>query len=422
MTEAAESGAWQGKAPHPAIFLVMYLPFGIASGYFSVTLGYLLAHAGVSTAAIAVLVATLTWLQVFKIVWAPLVDTVLTYRGLYALACITLVASLAGTGLVPASPASMPLLSALAILMGAAIGLIGVTTNGLMARISPPGQRGRAGGWSMAGNLGGTGLGGGLGLWIATHSTVHWLSAVVLAALSACALAALRFVPEPDHPHRGATFPVTLRNLLTEIWAMIRARPGALALLIMALPMGTGSASNLFSAIAGDWGASGNLVALVTGVLSGVVAALGCLAGGYMCDVIDRKGGYMLAGMLMVACTLTMVVAPKTPAIFAVLTLAYAMIGGIAYGACYAVVLDASSSRAAASKCDVLISLSNLPIAAMTVIDGAAQTRFGTNGMLLTESAAGVAAVVLYLGVAVLTRRHAPDMRLVEPGVVSDYS
>jgi hypothetical protein len=29
---------------------------------------------------------------------------------------------------------------------------------------------------------------------------------------------------------------------------------------------------------------------------------------------------------------------------------------------------------------------------------------------------------VLYLGVAVLTRRHAPDMRLVEPGVVSDYS
>ena len=411
------------RAPHPAVFLIMYLPFGISSGYFSVTLGYLLSHAGVSTAAIAVLVSILTWLQVFKIVWAPLVDTVLTYRGLYALACGTLVISLAGTGFVHASPAAMPLLSALAILMGAAIGLIGVTTNGLMARVSPPGQRGRAGGWSMAGNLGGVGLGGGLGLWIATHSGIHWLSAVVLAAVSACSLLALRFVPEPDHPHRDAHFAGTLRNLLLEVWAMIRARPGALALFIMALPMGTGSASNLFSAIAGDWGASGNLVALVTGVLSGLIAALGCLVGGYMCDVIDRKGGYMLAGMLMVACTLTMVVAPKTPAVFAVLTLIYAMIGGMAYGACYAVVLDAASSRAAASKCDVLISLSNLPIAAMTVIDGAAQTRFGTDGMLLTESAAGVAAVLLYIGVAVATRRRpGPDPRDVQPGMLSDFS
>jgi PAT family beta-lactamase induction signal transducer AmpG len=297
--------------PHPAIFMVMYLPFGICTGYFSVTLGYLLSHAGVSIAAIAILVSILTWLQVFKIVWAPLVDTMLSYRGFYALACVTMVASLAGTGFVHASPAAMPLLSVLAVLMGAAIGLIGVTTNGLMARVIPQARRGRAGGWSMAGNLGGVGLGGGLGLWIAMHTGLHWLSAVVLAGLSACALPALRFVPEPDHPHRADRFAGTLRNLAVEVWGMVRARPGALALLIMALPMGTGSASNLFSAIAGDWRASGNLVALVTGVLSGLVAALGCLVGGTLCDAIDRKGGYMLAGLLMVACTLTMVVAPK---------------------------------------------------------------------------------------------------------------
>jgi MFS family permease len=393
------------RAPHPAIFLAMYLPFGIGSGYFAVTLGYLLSHAGVSTAAIAALVSVLTWLQVAKIVWAPLVDTVLTYRALYGIACLTMAACLAGTGLVPAAAAAMPLLGGLAVVMGAAIGLMGVTTNGLMARASAPAQRGRAGGWSQAGNLGGMGLGGGLGLWIATKSGAPWLSAVVLAALSVCALAALPFVPEPDHPHREARLAGTLRNLAREIWGLLRSRPGALALLIVLLPLGTGAAGNVFSAIAGDWGASGDLVALVTGVLSGLVAAVGCLIGGYLCDAIDRKAGYLLAGGLMAACALAMVAAPKTPAVFAVLTLVYAATSGMAYGACYAVVLDVAASRAAATKCDVLISISNVPIAAMTMIDGAAQTRFGSNGMLLTEAGAAVLAIALYGGVATLTRR-----------------
>jgi MFS family permease len=400
------------RVPHPAIFLAMYLPFGIGTGYFSVTLGYLLAHAGVSTAAIAALVSVVTWLQVGKIVWAPLVDTVLTYRGLYCLACLTMAACLAGIGLVPASPSSMTLLGGLAVVMGAAIGLMGVTTNGLMARVSAAGQRGRAGGWSQAGNLGGTGLGGGLGLWIATHSGAPWLSAVVLAGLSACAVGAVAFVPEPDHPHRTARLAGTLRNLVAEIWGLVRSRPGALALLIMLLPLGTGAASNVFSAIAGDWGASGNLVALVTGVLSGLVAAFGCLIGGYLCDVIDRKAGYLLAGGLMAGCALAMVAAPKTPAVFAVLTLFYALTSGMAYGACYAVVLDAAASRAAATKCDVLISISNVPIAAMTMIDGAAQTRFGSDGMLLTEAVAGALAVLLYTGVAVATRRGSASVAM----------
>jgi hypothetical protein len=77
----------------------------------------------------------------------------------------------------------------------------------------------------------------------------------------------------------------------------------------------------------------------------------------------------------------------------------------MAYGACYAVVLDgAAKGGAAASKCDVMISLSNVPIAAMTMIDGLAQTRFGTDGMLLVEAGAGVLAIGVYLAVAWGTR------------------
>jgi hypothetical protein len=48
-----------------------------------------------------------------------------------------------------------------------------------------------------------------------------------------------------------------------------------------------------------------------------------------------------------------------------------------------------------------------MPIAAMTVIDGAAQTRFGSDGMLLTETLCGVGAILLFAGVAAATRRRA---------------
>jgi MFS family permease len=395
MNETAEPAC----GPHPAIYLVMYLPFGIASGYFSVTLGYLLSHAGVSTAVVAALVATLTWLQVAKIVWAPLVDTVWTYRGFYALACVTLSLGTAVTGLVAADAGAVGVLGVLALLIGAAMGLIGVTTNGLMARASAPARRGRAGGWAMAGNLGGSGIGGGLGLWIATHSALPWASAVVLGGLSLCGLAGLRFVREPEHAHRAGALTATLGNLAAEVWAMARSRPGALSLLIMVLPLGTGSAGYLFSAVAEDWRAPAGLVALVTGVLSGMVSAAGCIAGGYVCDWIERRPGYLLMAGLMAACTVAMAVLPKTPVSFAVLTLVYAGIAGMAYGACYAVVLEIAARGAAATKCDVLVSLSNVPIAAMTMIDGLARTRLGTDGMLLVESASGVLAIGLYLAV-----------------------
>ncbi len=397
------------RVPHPAVFLAMYLPFGISTGYFSVTLGYLLAHGGVSTGAIAGLIATVTWLQVFKIAWAPLVDSVLTYRGIYLLACATLAVSLAATGLVHPGPETMPLLRLLAILVGVAMGLIGVTTNGLMAGATPPAQRGRAGGWSQVGNLGGTGLGGGLGLWIATHSAIPWASAATLAVVCAVCTNAVAFVAEPVHAHRQPHILGTLRNLGREVWRLARSRVGALGLLIMLLPFGTGSAAKLWSAIAGDWGVSGDLVALVTGGISGLAAGAGCLIGGYLCDAMDRRTGYLLAGALMAACTLGLLAAPKTPASFVSLTLIYALIGGMAYAACYAVVLEASGTVAAASKCDLLISISNLPIAAMTMIDGAAQTRWGSDGMLLTETLCGVGAIVFFACVAAATRGKAAN-------------
>ena len=60
----------------------------------------------------------------------------------------------------------------------------------------------------------------------------------------------------------------------------------------------------------------------------------------------------------------------------------YALITGLTYAGFSAVVLEAIGLGAAATKYNVFASLSNMPIAYMTVIEGWAQTRWNVSGML----------------------------------------
>jgi len=74
---------------------------------------------------------------------------------------------------------------------------------------------------------------------------------------------------------------------LQELWQLIRNRSGILAFILCFLPIGTGAV--VFSSIAGEWAASSNTVALINGVLGGAISAVGCIAGGWLCDRIAKK-------------------------------------------------------------------------------------------------------------------------------------
>ena len=60
----------------PAIFAPLFAPFGISSGYITVTLAFLLSEAGLSTAIIGTIIALSVWPQTVKMLWAPFVDTI----------------------------------------------------------------------------------------------------------------------------------------------------------------------------------------------------------------------------------------------------------------------------------------------------------------------------------------------------------
>jgi predicted MFS family arabinose efflux permease len=200
-----------------------------------------------------------------------------------------------------------------------------------------------------------------------------------------------------------------LLDVLKDLWRVVRARAGILALLICFLPIGSGAASNLWAAVADDWHASANTVALATGVFSGIVSALGCIFGGYGADRMDRKTAYALYGLLMALSTVAMAVAPRTETMYVVFTLIYAFIQGLTYAGFTAVVLETIGLGAAATKYNLYASLSNMPIAYMTLVDGWAHTRWGAAGLLNVEAAFGVVGIIVFIVVAmVLPRRALP--------------
>jgi len=216
---------------------------------------------------------------------------------------------------------------------------------------------------------------------------------------------------EPPALSRSGRYLRDVRNVLHDLWQVVRSRPGMLALLIVFLPLSTGAASNLWAAVADDWHASAETVALVTGVLGGIFSATGCLVGGFACDRMNRKSAYVLYGVLQASCAVAMALAPRTEAMYILFTLLYALITGLTYAGFSAVVLEAIGLGAAATKYNVFASLSNMPIAYMVVVEGWAHERFGAAAMLYAEAAFAVAALLVFVSAAWLLARRSPRRR-----------
>jgi MFS family permease len=273
-----------------------------------------------------------------------------------------------------------------------------------MAHASTDEEQGRAGGWFQAGNLGGQGIGGGIGLLLAQKLPAAWMASSALAAGCLTCAVGLFLIPEPASTIRGPGIGTSLVNVAKDIWTVAKSRRGFLALVLCFLPIGSGAASNLWAAVSNDWSASAGTVELVTGVLGGVVMAAGCLVGGFICDRMDRKKAYMMFGVMQAGCATAMAIAPHTQMNYIVFTMVYAVITGFTYAGFTAFVLEAMGLGAAATKYNLYASLSNFPIMYVTSIDGWAHGRFGPSGMLFTEAAVGMTGLVAFLVVLALWR------------------
>jgi MFS family permease len=190
------------------------------------------------------------------------------------------------------------------------------------------------------------------------------------------------------------------------LWdTIIRSRTGLLAMILCFLPIGSAAASGLFAAIAERWNTPADSVALYTGILAGLVSAVGCLAGGWLSDQMDRKRAYAVTGIFLAIVAIAMALGPHNEAGYAIFTLAYQFGSGLAYGAFTGFVLEAIGRGAVATKYNALASLSNVPIWYMTELDGRASERWGPDAMLFVDAATEVVGVVIFLTAAWLLLR-----------------
>jgi MFS family permease len=391
-------------ATHPIVFLLLCTPFGAANGYLVVTLAYLLHQAGVGVGAIAGLIAVSLIPQTWKAFWAPIVDTTMNSKTWYFLAAVASAITIGGVGFFRPSPATLSIITALIFCNSLATTFLAMAAENLMAHATSDAEKGRAGGWYQAGNLGGQGIGGGAALWIAQYSTHVWLPGASMAALFMLCCMALFFVTEPPTDHRHEDYFSSVKFVAIDVWNTAKARGGYLALLICFMPIGSGAAANLWSAVAGDWHANADTVALVNGVLGGIVSAIGCVIGGYLCDRMDRKFAYALFGIVLSVATLAMAVAARSQTMFVTFTLLYAFIQGFNYASFSAVVLEAIGRGAAATKYNIFASLSNFPIQYVALLDGWAYERWHTNGFLAADAITGVIGVTIFFAVSAATR------------------
>jgi PAT family beta-lactamase induction signal transducer AmpG len=411
-------GPARSPSLRPPFWGLLVLPFGLAVGFVSVAVPFVLRTRGLPMTLIATVSQVASLPHVIKLLWSPLLDSGPRRRSWFFASIAVTALGLAVTALVPPSLTEslgpVPMLwvyTAALFVAQAAVATSSSAVLAMMALTVPDAQRGAASGWQTAGNLAGTAVGGALITWMLKH-LAPGVTAVTLAAI--CALSAIpaAFVHEEPPPRRSLSR--LAGDLLGDIWRTIRSRAGWTGMVICLSPVGAGALTTLFSAVARDYAPTDavaeRLVFFVAGLLGGVANIVGALLGGVLADRMNRRLAYALCGALSGVVALAMLVAPASPAAFTVGCLAYQLANGLCYAVFYSFILELVGTRESATTVTTQLALfigaSNLGAAYVGWLDGFAYDRArafapgspsaGRAGMLAMD------ALATFVGLAVL--------------------
>lgn len=386
------------RLPHPIVWTVLYFPFGALGGFVTVALTFLATRHGLSVTEGASLAFAQMLSQWLKWTWAPLIDVTLTPKRWYHIATTASALGVVTMAAIPLSPSTLWLLLLVIAIASLVNSIVGMAIESIIAAITPREEIGRTSAWFQAGNLGGAGLGGGLGLILLQTMPEPWMAGAVLGGIFVLCGAALWFVPEiPPHGH-GASPVAAFQSVFRDVFTLARTKGGVLAAWLCFLPVGTGAAQGTLTqaSVAALWGADDTTVAWLQGMAAGVITAVGCFVGGWLCDRMAPRTAYAAIGLALAATAVGMALSPYTWIMYVGWNVLYMFLVGLAYAAFTAVVLDAIGARSAATKYNLYASLSNFPIWWLGFALGATADKYGPSTMLLAEAAFGVVGVGLF--------------------------
>jgi PAT family beta-lactamase induction signal transducer AmpG len=378
-TEAALPAATtEVRWARPPLFGLLEVPFGAAVGFLQTAVPFWLAAAGIPLTEIGLLSAIAFSPHAWKLLWVPLIDLGPWRRVWYAVSTLLTAGLLLACALIAEPTKHMALYTVLLTALQAAATTAHAALNGLMAITTRLEDKGRAGGWQMAGNVGSTALLGSLAILLASTYS-RQVTGVILATLVLASGAGIFWITEPQGEKSARASSLLraawerVKGILADLYQTATSRDGFLMLLLCLMPVSCNALSNLFSAMAGEYHASESVVTWVNGLGMGITGALGSLLGGWLSDRINRKLNYALIGAAAGLSALAMAAGPMTETTYIWGILLYSFISGAGFGAFAGMVLELVRSGAAVTtKYTLYVAAANFAISYVTRLDGMA--------------------------------------------------
>lgn len=370
------------------------MPSGISQGFVTVTLPFLLSKNGFPVSITAGIVAIGLSAMLWRFLWGPVVDLTLSLRKWFWIGLLFTITTLLLLCFIPFTQKEATFLSIIVFISQVAATLTFLPVNGFMALSIKDKSKGEASGWFQAGSLGGIGIGGGAGLWLAIHYNII-ISGIVLCM--ACILFALVILLIKDIPHnKEKTIKQELKLMGKEIFALVKLPVALFVIILLTTPIGSGAMSNLWSAVANDWNTNADTVVLVTGILSGGISAVGSVAGGFIADKRGVWIAFLGIGSISALLVLLLAIMPLKPSVYIFGVLLYAFATGMMYAAFTAIIYFVIGKSNAVTKYSLISSLGNLPVVYMTKFDGWVHDKFNSRYMLSAEGLAGILFVIIF--------------------------
>jgi MFS family permease len=387
---------YKKNTAYPLTFLFLVLPYGISGGFVTITLPFILTQNGFSVSVAASITALGVSAFILYFLWAPFVDLSLSLHKWYLIGTGFCSATLLLFCLIPLNNSFTGLLTTIVMLTVIAGSISFLPVGGFLAKTVSEDKKGRASGWYMAGNLGGTGLGGGAGIWLSNHFSYH--TAIIILSVSIFTTSiALFFVPQV-YAAKDTRLKEKINMIASDIRNLIFSPIALFTMAILVMPIGIGAASNLWSSVATDWNVNApDIVALITGTLCGVTSIIGCAVGGWIADKLGRWWLYFGSGLMMAAITLIMGFSIFLPVTFITGVLFYAFTLGLTFTSITNVIIKATGKGLASTKVALLSSINGIPYAYMTYFDGWLHDKYSIKLMLFGETFLGIFCVVIAL-------------------------
>ncbi len=358
-------------------------------------LGYLLSRHGVGSGGQSHMIFLLALPTSLYFLWSPITDFFVRRRN-WLLAGGLSAAVLMGLAFQQKN-LSGRMAMVLMLVSACCVQLVVSSCGGMMGAMRSEMAKRRASSFYQAGSMGFGALTAWVLVWLSarvSQGTLGWVAAGLIGLPTLAALLA------PVQPEISTgTFGATARRVGAEFKATFWRVEGLPYIACMLFPGASGSAIGLLPGIAHQYGVSGDNVAWINGLVGGLLVAAGS---GVMALVKVRARApvlYMVVALINCIGLFVIMLGPARPMTYLVGVLLYLFTVGCCYAMFTMVVLEflGDSGKSGSGRYSIIISLGNVPVLYMALVDGWGGDKWGGRGLAGIEGVVGGLGAVLLL-------------------------